>query len=53
MLQCLLMKRSGREIQKAFSDQYPTEQIPNIESGLGKLSASLQDSWLLQRVFQN
>ena len=53
MLQCLLMKRSDREIQKAFSDQYPTQQIPNMESGLGELSSGLQDSWLLEPVFQN
>jgi hypothetical protein len=53
MLQCLLTKRSNQEIQEAFSDQYPTEQIPNIESGLGELSSGLQDSWLLEPVFQN
>jgi hypothetical protein len=53
MLQCLLMKRSDREIQKAFSDQYATEQVPNIKSGLGELSAGLRNSWLLEPVFQN
>ena len=52
MLRCLLMKNSDREIKKAFSDQYATERIPNIESGLGELSAGLQASWLLQPVFQ-
>ena len=53
MLQCLLTKRSDQEIQKAFSDQYATQHVPNIESGLGELSSGLQDSWLLQPVFQN
>ena len=53
MLQCLLMKRSDRETQNAFSTQYAPELIPNIASGLGELSAGLQDSWLLQPVFQN
>jgi len=53
MLQCLLMKRSDQELQKAFSDQYAPQRVPNIESGLGELSSGLQDSWLLQPVFQN
>jgi hypothetical protein len=53
MLQCLLMNRSHHEIQRAFSDQYATQHIPNIESSLGELSSGLQDSWLLQPVFQN
>ncbi len=53
MLQCLLMKRSDHEIQKAFGDQYTTQYIPNLESGLGELSSGLQDSWLLQPIFQN
>jgi len=53
MLQCLLMKSSGRETQEAFSGRYGTKQIPNLESGLGELSSGLQDSWLLQPVFQN
>src|SRR6266481_5856130 len=53
MLQCLLTKRSDREIQKAFSGQYATQQIPNLELGLGELSSGLQDSWLLQPIFQN
>ena len=53
MLQCLLMKRSDREIGKAFSDHYATEHVPNIKSGLGELSASLRNSWLLEPVFQN
>src|SRR6266851_1692867 len=53
MLQCLLMKRSDREIQKVFSDQYATQRIPNLDSGLLELSSGLQDSWLLQPVFQN
>src|SRR6266704_1248214 len=52
MLQCLLLNRSDREIQKAFSDQYATQYIPNIESGRGELSSALPDSWLLQPVFQ-
>jgi hypothetical protein len=52
MLRCLLMNNSDREIQKAFSDQYATEHIHNVESVLGELSAGLQDSWLLQPVFQ-
>jgi len=39
--------------QKAFSDQYATQRVPNIESGLGELSSGLQDSWLLQPVCQN
>jgi len=53
MLQCLLMKRSDHEIQRKFSDQYATERVPNIESGLGELSAGLRNSWLLEPVFQN
>jgi len=53
MLQCLLMRRPDREIQKAFSNEYATERIPNIEYGLDELSSGLQDSWLLQPVFQN
>jgi hypothetical protein len=52
MLQCLLMKRSDREIQKAFSAQFATQGTPNIESGLRELSIGLQDSWLLQPIFQ-
>jgi hypothetical protein len=53
MLQCLLMERSGQETHKAFSDQYVTHHTYNFESGLGELSSGLQDSWLLQPVFQN
>src|SRR6267142_2323997 len=53
MLQCLLMKRSGQEIQKAFKDQYAAQHIPNVESQLSELSSGLQDSWLLQPVLQN
>ncbi len=53
MLQCLLMKRSDREIRKAFSDHYASQNIPNIESGLRELSSGLQSSWLLQPVFLN
>jgi len=53
MLQCLLMNRSDHEIQKTFSDHYATERVPNIESGLGELSAGLRNSWLLEPVFQN
>jgi len=34
----------------AFSDQYPTQHIPNIWT---RCSADLQNSWLLQPVFQN
>lgn len=53
MLHCLLLKRSDREIQQSFSDQYATQDIRNLESGLGELSAGLQDSWLLEPMFQN
>ncbi len=53
MLQCLLMKRSDQQIQRSFSDRYGTKHIPNIESSLGELSSGLQDSWLLQPVFQS
>jgi len=53
MLQCLLMRRSDQEIQRAFGAQYASEDIPEIQSGLGELSSGLQDSWLLQPVFQN
>jgi hypothetical protein len=53
MLQSLLMKRSDEEILKSFSDQYATQQIPNLVSGLNELSSGLRDSWLLQPVFQN
>lgn len=53
MLQCLLAKRSGQEIQEAFSDRYASHDIPNVEAGLGELSSGLRDSWLLQPVFQN
>ncbi len=53
MLQCLLMKRSDHEIQQAFSKQYVTEHMPSVKSGLGELSAGLQNSWLLEPVFQN
>jgi len=53
MLRCLLMKRSDEEIQNAFSLRYATQHIPDIKSGLGVLSSGLQDSWLLQPVFQN
>lgn len=53
MLQCLLMGRSGQDIQKAFRGQYEIQHIPDIESRLGELSSRLQDSWLLQPVFQN
>jgi len=52
MLQCLLMKSSGAEIQKEFRDNYNTEHVANLQSGLGELSSALQDSWLLQPVFQ-
>ena len=31
MLQCLLMKRSDREIQKAFSDQYAVNTYPTSD----------------------
>ncbi len=53
MLQCLLMQRSACEFEKAFSDHYATERIPNIKPGLGQLSAGLQNSRLLEPVFQN
>ncbi len=53
MLKCLLTRCSNQEIQKAFNNQYATQHVPNIESGLGELSSGLQDSWLLQPVFQN
>ncbi len=53
MLQCLLTKRSDCEIQKAFTDRYSTERLPDIKSGLGEVSAGLQNSWLLEPVFQN
>ncbi len=53
MLQCLLMKRSDQEIRKAYSYKYPIERVLNLESGLSELSSGLQDSWLLQPVFQN
>jgi len=53
MLQCLLMKRSGQEIQEAFSDQYPTQHIQSCESTLCELSSGLRESWFLQPVFQN
>jgi len=53
MLRCLLMKCSNDEIYRAFSDQYPTQRIPNLECGLGELSSCLQGSWLLKPVFQN
>jgi len=53
MLQCLLMKRSDHEIQKAFSDQYSIQDISKIGSELSELSSGLQDSWLLEPVFQN
>jgi hypothetical protein len=53
MLQCLLMKRSEHEIQQAFRDQYATQDMPNLEPELNELSSGLQDSWLLQPVFQN
>jgi len=50
MLQCLLTKRSDCEIQKAFTDRYSTERLPDIKSGLGEVSAGLQNSWLLEPV---
>jgi len=53
MLQCLLTNRPDQEIKRTFNDQYPTHQIPDIESELRELSSGLQDSWLLQPVFQN
>jgi len=53
MLECLLTKRSDQEIQKRFSDQHPTQQIPNMDSELGELSSGLQDSWLLEPILQN
>jgi len=52
MLQCLLMKRSDHEIQKAFSDQYATQHVPNMKFGLGELSSGMRESWLLQPIFQ-
>src|SRR6267143_1047813 len=52
MLKCLLTNFSNQEIQKAFSDQFPTQHISNMEPGLSELSFGLQDSWLLQPVFQ-
>jgi hypothetical protein len=53
MLQCLLTNRPDQEIQRTFNDQYPTHRIPNMELELRELSSGLQDSWLLQPVFQN
>jgi len=53
MLQCLLIQRSDREFDKVFSDHYATEHIPNIKPALGELSASLQNSRLLEPIFQN
>jgi len=52
MLRCLLTKRSTPEIQRAFRDQYATQHITNIESELSELSSGLQESWLLQPIFQ-
>ncbi len=53
MLECLLMKRSDQEIRNAFRDRFSTEHIPDLNSELGELSSGLQESWLLQPVFQN
>ncbi len=53
MLKCLLMKRSDQKIQKAFCDEYTTERVANLEPRLGELSSGLQESWLLQPLFQN
>ena len=49
MLRCLLSQVSAQGAQKVFSDRYPTQQIPN----LNELCSGLQESWLLQPVFQN
>lgn len=49
MLECLLANRSDQEIQSTFSDRYPTRHVPE----LAELSAHLQESWLLQPVFDN
>src|SRR5882762_1011207 len=53
MVQCLLLKLSDSEIQKAFRDHCPIQHTPGLESGLKELSSGLQDSWLLQPMFQN
>jgi len=53
MVKCLLTKCSNQGIQKIFNNQYSTQRVPNIESGLGELSAGLQNSWLLEPVFRN